>query len=322
MFTLTSEIKIEPKDGPAFTFGGANSVEIWRSVYSIAATAVVKVPVSAVLRQKDGSRTTTDTAREVAVGDRITIRLGYNGRLNTEFVGYVSRLNLRTPLEIECEDAYFPLRSTKVKMSGTMTLTDILSQCGLTVGYAETLTVSNFAVNNLPVTWVLGKLKTDYGLSIYFDLAGRVYACRTGSLVSEIVKYELRRNVINEDKLQYNRAQDTRLKIKAVCYQKDGTKVEAEIGEAEGSERTLYFYDVANMAELKALAQMELNRYSYDGYRGTIETFLEPRVEPTYVASITDRQYAERDGNYFVESVTTRFGASGGRRTVEIGVRI
>ena len=39
------------------------------------------------------------------------------------------------------------------------------------------------------------------------------------------------------------------------------------------------------------------------------------------VASIEDKVYNERSGDYFIESVETSFGTGGGRRVVEIGIK-
>ena len=169
---------------------------------------------------------------------------------------------------------------------------------------------------------MLSKLKTNYGLSVFFDLQGRIYACRPYKVVGDTVKYRLRYNVINDDSLQYQNRDDVKIEIKAVCFKKDGTKVEATKGDKDGTTKTLYFYDVENMTELATLAERELQRYSYDGYTGQIETFLAPYAAPAMAADIADKVYPQRDGRYYIESVETTFGTGGGRRKVEIGIKI
>lgn len=319
MFVLASEIKIG-----GYTFSRVNHVQITRSVNSVFARAVIKLPVTAVIKATDGSTTAkTETAKAVKVGDPVEIKLGYGKELNREFSGYVRRINYKTPLEIECEDACFNTRRTNVTVSGgSTTLKDVLSACGLNVGQAAELTLKNFIVDNRPVNTVLEQLKTDYGLNVFFDMDGRVYAIRAFDLVSKTVKYELRRNVIKDDDLKFLKASDVKLKIKGVCYMKDGSKVEASIGEDGGSERTLYFYDVESTPELKTLAEAELKKYSRDGYEGTIETFLLPYAEPCMVAELTDPVYDERNGRYHITAVETTFGTSGARRRVSIGIAV
>lgn len=317
MFTLHSDIQIGGK-----TFAGVHEVTIKRSIYTLGATATVKVPVTAVLKQMGEPGKRVETAKEIKVGHEVLIRLGYNGACEMEFRGWVKQLNLCAPLEIICEDAFYQARKRSVTMSGKTTLADVLRKCALTVGYATTLTLESFPVANKPVAWVLAKLKKEYGLSVYFDLEGKIYACEPFKVIGEPVKYKLRGNTIKDDDLKFQRAEDVKLKIKAVCIYRNGTQVEATIGVSDGTEKILYFYNVADKNELATLAAAELKRYSYDGYSGKIETFLQPSAAPGMVAEIEDNIYSERNGRYYIESVETKFGLSGARRTVEIGLKI
>jgi hypothetical protein len=317
MFVLCSKINIGGKD-----FKGVHEVRIERSIYKPGATATVKVPVTAVRQQSGLPPAQIETAKAVKAGDPVRIELGYDGVYHLEFAGYVKQLNLKTPLEIECEDAFYLTRKKSVTLSGKTTLAAVLKKCGLNVAYCATLNLQQFQADKKPVSWVLGKLKKDYGLVIFFDTDGRVYAAEPFKVTGDTVKYSLRENVINDDNLKYQLAEDVKLKIKAICIYRNGTKVEATVGASDGTEKTVYFYDVENQKELTALAAAELKRYSYDGYSGKIETFLFPFAAPAMLAEMRDAVYNERDGRYYVESVTTSYGTSGARRTVEIGLKI
>lgn len=317
MFTLYSDITI---GGRSFT--GVNDVKIKRSVRELGATATIRVPVTAVLRQQGEPPARVETAQEVKVGDRVQIRLGYSDIPYLEFTGYVKMLNLRTPLEIVCEDEFYTTRSRRVTLQGRTTLREILRACGLQAGYAAELTLSSFQADDKPVAWVLSKLKGDYGLDIWFDLDGKVCAAESGKVVGRTVKYRLRENVISDDDLKYHLADDVRRRIKAVCILKDGSRIEAEAGPADGTEKKVYFYDVEDRRELAALAAAELKRYSYDGFSGRITTFLEPYAAPSMAAQIEDPGYSMRNGVYYIESVETTFGTGGARRTLEIGMKL
>lgn len=320
MFILCSEIRIGN-----VSFKSVHDVRIKRSIYSLAATAVVKVPVTAVLKHTGEAPAYIETAQAVKVGDRVEIRLGYDGNLSTEFAGYVKRLNYKVPLEIECEDEYYATRRVNCVFSGKETT---LKQClntilpDLNIAYCVDLTLKNFVVNNKPGSWVLGFLKKEYGLAVFFDIDGNLYAGKAHEVQGETVKYRLRYNVIKDDELKYQLAEDVRLKVKAVCYYKDGTKIEGEIGEEGGETKTLYYYDVKDAGELKALARDELERYRFDGYRGRIETFLAPYALPGMVAQLDDPVYRERGGNYYIESTEVTFGTGGARRKIEIGIKV
>lgn len=300
-------------------FSAVNDVVVKRSIYSLGSTATIKLPVTARLHHRDTPPAMVMTAQEINIGDPVEIYLGYNGRLKLEFRGYVKALNLTTPLEVICEDEYYTTQNRTITTSGTTTLAALLSKCGLKIGFAEELKLKNFAVKNKSVSAVLGMLRTTYGLSVFFDFKGNVYACRPERVVGEEVKYILRHNVINDDKLQYLNNVDAKISITAVCFKRDGTKVEAKKGVDGGIEKTLYYYGVDSVKELAMLVEQELKRYKSNGYDGSIVTFLEPFAAPGMVAVLTDKVYLERSGRYYVESVETRLGMSGCTRTIELG---
>lgn len=307
------------------SFGGVHEVKVKRSIHELGATASIKVPVTAVLSYAGEPPARIEVAKTIKVGDKVSIALGYNGSLTREFVGYVKVLNLQTPLEIICEDEYYMTRGVSITFDGSkekITLKEVLQTCGLSVAYATDLTLTNFVVDNKPISWVLGKLKTEYGLTIFFDMSGNVYAGEPYKIISDVVEYRLRYNVIKDDSLKFHRAEDVKLKIKAVCIFRDGTKVEGTIGADDGTEKTLYFYDVESKEELAALAAAELKRYSYDGYSGSIEAFLAPYAIPCMRAKIVDDIFPERNGTYYIESTEVTYGMSGGRRKLEIGIAI
>lgn len=322
MFVLSSDITI----GSA-NFSSVHSVEVERSINKINATAKIHLPVTARLKQKDELGTRTETAKIFKVGDPVKISLGYDNRLNTEFIGYVRQINLTSPIEIICEDSFYLLRQKNVIFSSENTtlkqcLNTILEGLKIEIAHCIDLTLKNFVVDNKPASWVLNKLKTDYGLTIFFDVQNRLYVGRLYDVIGERVKYKMRYNVINDEELQFMSSEDVKLQIKAICFYADGTKIEATIGGNGGEQKSLYFYDVESLDELAVLAKAELLRYQYDGFRGKIETFLLPYVVPGMVAVIEDPHYPERSGNYYVESVETSYNDSGGRRNVSIGIKV
>ena len=122
--------------------------------------------------------------------------------------------------------------------------------------------------------------------------------------------------------MKFYKASDYKLKIEAKSYDRDGKKLEASVGVDGGERKTLWFYNVLEETQLKELAEQELQRYSFDGYRGKIETFLIPFAEPCMTANVTDPLYNDRSGNYYIESTEVRFGVQGARRKVELGIKV
>ena len=57
---------------------------------------------------------------------------------------------------------------------------------------------------------------------------------------------------------------------------------------------------------------------NFSGYKGDITCFLEPHIENGYVAKIIDKNFPDRQGSYFVESVDGSFSSSGGRQNITL----
>lgn len=324
MLVLSSEIKTG-KDGNTATFTNVNEVQVKRSIHNLGATAVIKVPATAVLKRKGHAPTHIETVQQVNIGDPVAIRLGYNGQLNTEFTGYVKNINHKIPLEIECEDEFYNIRQLTCRYSKETTR---LNECigelfpEVETGKIAELTLRNFIVNDDSGAWVLNKLKSEYGLTVFFDIEGRLNVGSPIDFEGETIKYRMHYNVVKDDELKYQQAENNKAFIKAVCYLNDGTQVKSEAGQRGGKEQTIYFYDVENETDLKAIAEDELRKYSFDGYRGKFTTFLIPYALPGMIAALEDPAYPELDGHYFIESTEVTFGTGGARRTVEIGRKV
>ena len=79
---------------------------------------------------------------------------------------------------------------------------------------------------------------------------------------------------------------------------------------------------VSDPASLRQRADEELKVRAYTGYEGSFTGWLEPYVEPTWLAEIRDAEYEYKNGSYYVLTVETTFGDKGASRIVTIGKRI
>ena len=114
VFTLHSKISI----GDFKPFKGVHDISIKKSLGNYADTAILKLPLTARLRQAGSPQTQSVlTAHQFNVGDKILIELGYNHKLEREFVGFIRRINMTSPLEIECEGYAYQLRAKKINKS-------------------------------------------------------------------------------------------------------------------------------------------------------------------------------------------------------------
>ena len=101
----------------------------------------------------------------------------------------------------------------------------------------------------------------------------------------------------------------------------DGTVKEVETG-STGGEKIEITSPTTDEASMKARGEQEVKRRTFDGYDGSITTWLVPECQPGDSANLHDGDYPDKDGCYFVRSVTTEFSSSGGKRKIGLGFRL
>ncbi len=90
-----------------------------------------------------------------------------------------------------------------------------------------------------------------------------------------------------------------------------------------GERRTLYFWNVTDPNKLVAMAQAELQKYYYTGFKGKFTTFGIPFVKQGDNAEIYDAVLPERNGMYKIKAVEYSLTVDGGlRQVVELDYRI
>ena len=116
--------------------------------------------------------------------------------------------------------------------------------------------------------------------------------------------------------MQFRKAEDIKIKVRAIGIKKDNTRIEVEVGDADGDLRTLHYYEV-DKTDLTKYANEKIERLKYTGFSGSFKTFGEPSVTKGDVATIIDPDYSdERNGSYLIKSVTKTFGVSIGYKQV------
>jgi len=257
-------------------------------------------------------------------GDAIKIELGYDGNLNTEFDGYVTRIKANTPVEIQCEDQMWLLKKTNLVMSwDSVNLQEMIRNItpgAVDIGNVLDLELGSFRINNVTPAKVLEVLREKYGLVSFF---------RNGSLnvgfpypaIPEIKVYNFQSNIAKSN-LEYKLDDDLALRVRAISIMPDNTKIEIELGDPEGEVRTLHYYNISDKAELKKIAESQIGLLKAKGYRGNFEGFGVPVVEHSNGVRIEDNEYPERAGTYFVDSVIAMFGVRGYRRRMICGRKI
>lgn len=256
-------------------------------------------------------------------GDTIIIRGGYNGEYHEEFRGYITEVHDDLPVMIKCEDNMYVLKRTKCHISlKETTLANFLKQVvpGQFKIDAIDMNIGSVLFRDFTVSQALMELKDKLGIYSYFVgntlISGKYYEDNKDS---EKVKYEFTKNIIEND-LKYRRKDDARIKVTMTSHLSSGKTIKETVGDDDGQEQKLICTNVTDKNELKKRAQKELDRLKIDGYQGGLVSYGLPVVKHGYVAEIINHDNADRNGNYYVEAVTTTLSNNGAyRRQVKIG---
>jgi hypothetical protein len=349
MFALNSDITIgqygmKPHD-----------VRVQKSIYEYVDKATIKLPISARIKNTnslDDTFSIVETAKQFKAGDKVIIKLGYNGALETEFEGFVRRINFTSPVEVECEGYSYQLRIQSYKKTFThVQLLDVLKY--LVQGTDIILDEKNipaFKIDKLCLTGANGckaleeiKKISHNIIQIFFTgnrlWAGLIFLNATGSVenypTKQLVHYRLGWNVIKDNNLKQRESNgDVVMVYEGI--KKDGTKekaivngkvhkVNAKVVQSSGGagmNKTVRTHSITDAATLKNMALAAQYKFNYDGYEGKITAFLQPFCQPAYMAFLEDLKYPERTGTYNVESTDVTYGMKGARRIVGIGIKL
>ena len=263
----------------------------------------------------------------IKTGDPFFIEAGYNGTMEREFTGYISEIFDGLPVVFSAEDNMYILKRTPVNKSFKGIKLAALLKAIVPAQFkidAADIQLGDFVFKNYTVAQVLSELKDNYGIYCYFNddtlMGGKIYADQPFS--KKIVKYDFGKKNFVEDDLKYRSKNDYQLKVTMRSHLSNGKVIKVTVGDAEGQEQKLVCSNVSDKIALEKLAQKELDRLKYDGYRGTVTGFGIPFIRHGYTMNLKHPENPARDGNYYVDAVTTTFSDQGAiRRISKIGAR-
>ena len=316
MFKLCA--KIEIKGDRSWSLDFVTAVEITRDTEKLTAEAKITLP----------KKLKWDGSAEIPVrrGDAVSISLGYDDNLQLAFVGYVRDVGFKTPVVITCEDDMFKLKQmpSQKKAYRSVTIEKLLKDQGITyrLNVMGEQSVGAYRVTADTVAALLGKL-SEQGIRSFFryEDGEPVLYCgvlfERDSTPSQVFRSEL--NIISDQSLQQQRAENMRLRVKAVSLMPDNKKIKVEVGDADGEHRTLHTYNKTE-SELKAWAQQEVKRLKRDGLTGSFTTFGASLVDCLdAIGLIID---GTKMGVYQVKKNVIKYGSSGFRQEITLGLRL
>lgn len=316
MFTMQYDIQIGQ-----YRLGLLDKVEINRSVELLADTATISLPAAEY-------NIALDVESKIKRGDKVVIKLGYaETGLVEEFSGWVQRVGTDSgTITIECEDDLFHFRVGLSDQQKTdITLAELLKLVvdgvggGYTVDSSYSWKYDKFTINSATGYDVLKKVQEESGADIYIqDKVLHVHA--PGQNVGQEHIYDFARNV-QSCNLEYRRADERKVQVVVKAVLSDGKVKERHYG-STGGDKVEVKCATSDDASMKLRGESEHKRLSFDGYDGSITTWLVPFVIPGDTANLYDADYDYKNGRYFVRAVKTEFSSSGGTREIELGFRL
>lgn len=259
-------------------------------------------------------------------GDQVTVYFGYDGNNFKEFEGYIATVSADIPIVIHFEDEMFMVRKIPVNFSSAnISLEACLKAIipGYEIDALEKVQLGAVKLSKTAVGPALEKLQSDWGLYTYMRgktvVCGKYYADES---MFPAVDFNLERNCVSTS-LNYKKKEDISLKIKVVSTLRNGTKIEVDnIGDKDGNERQLSFYNIEIKAELERLGKLEYQKYKVDKFDGNFTAFGIPAVRHGLKVIMTSNLYDDRSGTYYIEKVVKRFTAAGIRQEITLGDKV
>ena len=304
-----------------YRVGMIDSVEVHKSVELLADTCKIILPAAEYNRA-------LDVESQLKRGDVAVVKFGYEETgLVEEFRGYLQTISTDDgDITLTLEDELYQLRkaipdATLQKVSLEDLLNKVVKDAGSDLKVESTFswTYDKFVISKATAYDVIKKVQDECKADIYIkDNTLHVHAVGEQTGVERF--YNFQKNV-EECSLTYHKADDKRYQVVVKATMPDGTIKEMEVGNT-GGDRIEIKCASADEQSMKLRAEMELKRRCFDGYEGSITTWLIPECVPGDMATLHDEDYDVKDGSYFVTAVTTKFASGGGSREIELGFRL
>ncbi len=296
-------------------------VKITTSVLNLSDTATIEMPGQYL----NTWRTIED---KVHVEDPVTIQLGYNNDLETEFTGYLKRIARDdNSLVLECEDALYLMDKTVADMEYKQItiealLNKITSQVDpdITVVCEYDFTYEKIVVFKSTALDVLKKIHSDTKANIWFE--GKtlhvhpVYQEKKEGDKSVIYDTEVN---VQSNELKWKDQSDRKIQIEVAYTNAKGEISKQQYG-VSGGEKVTRYVDASSEDDLKKAAENEYNLWNYSGYEGNLTGWLVPIVKAGGSVRLRDKERPE--GTYYVTGVEIEFGQSGAKRKVTLGRKL
>lgn len=333
MFQAQCEISITSEGTSRnITFNFVHSIEIESSYENLTDTCKIVIPRKLTFENKPLFNGDNPIFRR---GDKIEVSIGYVPNITKVFTGYIKNVGSNVPTILECEDEMWKLKQYTVNypskaglieriakaplkyhpqtIQPTLKLNELLDYCLPNIEFqtVDNIDLGKFTIVKASPAIVLDKLKSEYGLYSYFRNGILKVGFANDASVTSEAEFKMEEVIINSDTLEWQIAEDVRLKCVAISMNKDNTKTQVEFGDPDGNQITIHKYDMdARSLEFAAKEWIAENKYT--GFKGEVETFGEPIMNHGDRCKLTSVKLPERDGTYLIKKVKRVFSVDEG----------
>ena len=295
-----------------------DQVKVKHSVEQLSDTATVTLP--AMVEGK-----ALEVESKLHVGAEVTIRLGYDGRLETEFEGYLKTVATDGGnLTLECEDAIY-LFEDKVKDEEltNISLKNLLEKVVRQVNPSYKVETEfdfkwdKFTIYRATARDVLKKVQDETKANIWFRGGTLHVQPQYAQASDKTVVFDFSRN-IESSSLKYRKAADKKVEVELTVNTPGGRKEKVSVGASGGKSIKQEVFGMT-MEQARKIAENEHTIGCYDGYEGSFTGWLVPFVEPGDAVRLRDKDYPTKEGVYYVTGTEISFSKEGGKRTISLG---
>lgn len=260
-------------------------------------------------------------------GDAVDVFLGYDGKLERAFMGYVCEVTDSKPIVVRCEDEMFLMKRypAQKKAYRSATIRQLIDDQRLAyrLNIVGEQSLGAYRMTQDTVAMMLGQLHRQ-GIRSFFRTendqptlyAGILFDRQQGKRI--VVREGV--NLIDRNNLKPRLAADTKIRLVAISLMPDGKKKErVEVGDGDGERRTMHTYNRKG-EELKSWAEAQLARIKKDGLTGSLTTFGAPLIDK--LDSVAVHMDDRRQGVYLVKKNKITYGPEGFRQEVTLGHKI
>lgn len=308
---------------------GLNNITFSDNWEDLAKKGEMKIPNNLKLEGKPIITQGTDSLFKR--GDKVSVVAGYFPNQIQIFNGFISDIKPTTPISFKIEDYFFLLKQISIKYTfRKVNLKNLLlflesefkkkfPNESLIFKNTVDIELSNFRINNASISEVFDKLR-DFGLFTFIRENTLYCGLAVIPSIQKTHDFYFERDIIS-DNLVYNKKDDQKIKLVAISINIQNEKIEVQVGDDDGEQRTLHFYNLSKK-DLEGVANREIERYKYEGLKGNFETFGEKIVNHGDIVNLVSKKYPYKNGKYLVKNVDVSVGVDGYRQTITLDKKI